>query len=76
MGSPWLDDHRLIFWSVVQKKAFLWDTDSLEAHEVEGAGQDMGTASAFEFVFSRDGRTLFRQVLTVDTDIWLLELAR
>ena len=34
MGNRWLDDHRLIFWSVLQKKAFLWDTESLEATEI------------------------------------------
>ena len=76
MGNRWLDDHRLIFWSVLQKKALLWDTESLEATEIEDAGLQTTNASIAEFVFSPDGQTLFRQVLTIDMDIYLVELLR
>jgi hypothetical protein len=75
-GRRWLDDHRLIFWDEVLMKALLWDTESLEAREIEDADKDMGTANVFEFVFSRDGQTLFRQITTIDSDIYLLELSR
>ena len=57
-------------------KALLWDTDSQQAREIEDADKDMGTANRFEFVFSRDGQTLFRQITTIDSDIYLLELSR
>ena len=75
-GRRWLDNHRLIFWDEVLMKALLWDTDSQQAREIEDADKDMGTANAFEFVFSRDGQTLFRQITTIDSDIYLLELSR
>ena len=68
MGSPRLDNDRLIFWDLDREKAFLWDVDRDEASEIEGITE------SGQFVFSEDGRSLFRLRVISDSDIWLIEL--
>ena len=69
-GNRWLDEHRLIFWDLDLGNAFIWDTESETASQIEGISE-LG-----EFMFSEDRRTLFRLRTEVDSDIWLLEMPR
>ncbi len=78
LGNRWLDDRRLILWDLDLGNAFLWDTDTQTATRIEGIdelGEFTYSEDGEEFVFSEDGRTLFRLRTTVDSDIWLLELS-
>ena len=77
-GSRWLDDTRLIFWDRDLKKAFLWDIEEEKATPIDGIDDEPA-----EFVFSRDGRTLFAlqanswaafAAFNRQSDIWLLEI--
>ena len=70
-GNRWLDDRRLIFWDLDRSRAVLWDVEKREATAVPGMGDEPA-----EFVFSADGRLVYRLQRRLDSDIWLLELEK
>ena len=78
-GNRWLDEHRFIFWDSDIGNAFLWDTEFQTASRIEGIdelGEFRYSRDGQEFVFSEDGRTLYRVRTEVDSDIWLLEMSK
>ena len=79
LGNRWLDNDRLIFWDVNLGNAFLWNIVTETATRIEGIdelGEFVYSRDGEEFVFSEDGRTLYRLRTEIDSDIYLLEMSK